>query len=53
MTEPLHGIETLEIEPLSDDALESVTGASDSWHFPCCSFENCSTRPPDDDPWLE
>ncbi|HEX8321100.1 hypothetical protein [Longimicrobium sp.] len=45
----LSGIDHLEIEPLSDDLLESVAGATSSGST-CCSCQDCSnggsTKPP-------
>lgn len=37
----LSGIDYLEIEPLSDDLLESVAGATSSGST-CCSCQDCS-----------
>jgi hypothetical protein len=37
----LNAIDSLEIEPLSDDLLEGVAGASTSGRG-CCSCSNCS-----------
>jgi hypothetical protein len=37
-------IDDLQIEPLSDDLLESVAGATSSGSS-CCSCQNCSNPP--------
>ena len=39
-------IEKLEIETLSDEALETVAGGGSSDGPSCCSCSNCSNRPP-------
>jgi hypothetical protein len=38
-------MDDLEIEPLSDDALESVAGGKSSDGDNCCSCSNCSNGP--------
>ena len=40
----LSAIDGLEIEPLSDELLESVAGASSTGQN-CCSCSDCSNRP--------
>ena len=48
MMEHLNVIDDVVIEPLSDDLLDSVAGAT-STGSSCCSCQNCSdggTRPP-------
>lgn len=41
-------IDSLEIEPLSDELLQEVAGATSSGAT-CCSCSSCSTRPSDVD----
>jgi len=41
MDDKLNAIDDLAIEPLSDDLLESVAGATSSGAS-CCSCQNCS-----------
>jgi hypothetical protein len=43
--ESLNAIDSLDIEPLSDELLESVAGASSSGGS-CCSCSNCSNQLP-------
>lgn len=45
MAEKLNSIDALEIEPLSDEALETVAGGKSSDGQQCCSCEDCSNRP--------
>jgi hypothetical protein len=42
MAEKLDSLDHLEIEPLSDDALELVAGGKSSDGDACCSCEQCS-----------
>lgn len=42
----LEAIEDLEIEPLSDEALELVAGGKSSDGNSCCSCDHCSYPPP-------
>lgn len=43
----LSAVDGLEIEPLSDEALESVAGSGSSDGNNCCSCDGCSNnRPP-------
>lgn len=39
-------LKNLQIEPLSDDALEMAAGGKSSDGPNCCSCKNCSTVPP-------
>jgi hypothetical protein len=39
-------IDDLEIEPLSDEALELVAGGRSSDGNMCCSCRNCTYQPP-------
>lgn len=41
----LNDIDKLEIEPLSDEALELVAGGKSSDGASCCSCSNCSNPP--------
>jgi hypothetical protein len=41
----LSEIDKLEIEPLSDEALEMVAGGKSSDGQNCCSCDNCSNVP--------
>jgi hypothetical protein len=41
----LNQIDSLEIEPLSDEALEMVAGGKSSDGPKCCSCSNCSNTP--------
>lgn len=43
--EDLNAIEKLEIEPLTDEALESVAGGGSSDGPACCSCSSCSNAP--------
>jgi len=45
MAEKLNSIDALEIEPLSDEALETVAGGKSSDGPQCCSCESCSNSP--------
>jgi len=40
-----HAVDNLEIEPLSDEALELVGGGDSSDGPVCCSCSNCSNGP--------
>ncbi len=44
--EKLNEIDNLEIEPLSDEALEAVAGGKSSCGPVCCSCSQCSPAPP-------
>jgi hypothetical protein len=47
MANHMNDLDDLEIEPLSDAALESVAGGKSSDGSSCCSCNNCSnTEPP-------
>jgi hypothetical protein len=48
--EKLNEVDNLEIEPLSDEALETVAGGKSSDGPACCSCSNCSNTPPDPTP---
>jgi hypothetical protein len=41
----LNAVDNLDIEPLSDEALELVGGGSSSDGPVCCSCDNCSNGP--------
>lgn len=41
----LQEIDNLEIDPLSDEALEMVSGGKSSTGHVCCSCDNCSNIP--------
>jgi hypothetical protein len=45
MDNKLNLIDNLEIEPLSDEALETVAGGKSSDGPACCSCDNCSNPP--------
>jgi hypothetical protein len=45
MDKNLDLLEGIEIEPLSDEALETVAGGKSSDGPQCCSCEDCSNRP--------
>jgi len=51
----LNEIDNLEIEPLSDEALEAVAGGKSSCGPMCCSCSNCSGSqpPPPPDPTVD
>jgi len=51
----LNEIDNLEIEPLSDEALEAVAGGKSSCGPQCCSCSNCSGSqpPPPPDPSID
>ncbi len=42
----LNEIDNLEIEPLSDEALEAVAGGKSSCGPACCSCDSCSGNTP-------
>jgi len=42
----MNQIDQLEIEPLSDEALELVSGGDSSSGPVCCSCDHCSNPPP-------
>jgi hypothetical protein len=50
MAEKLNSIDALEIEPLSDEALETVAGGKSSDGPACCSCSDCSNRPKEIEP---
>lgn len=50
MEEKRSTIEQMEIEPLSDEALETVAGGKSSDGPSCCSCSNCSNRPKEIEP---
>jgi hypothetical protein len=45
MANHMNDLDDLEIEPLSDAALESVAGGKSSDGASCCSCESCSNGP--------
>jgi hypothetical protein len=46
----LQAIDGIEIEPLSDEALETVAGGKSSDGPACCSCSNCSNKPKELEP---
>lgn len=46
----LSSINDVEIEPLSDEALEDVAGGEAAGSSNCCSCSNCSTTEPSIEP---